>query len=163
MSREPGLQTWPASAPAAFEGEADLDAISAVPVLIRVPQARRVRPARRPSARASARARQSAYAGPHHRPGPRRRLRREVRMAGYLLMTTGPLTLAAVLLAGSGELPGAPAGAPRSVSAAARRPSISLSIEPSSLSPVAQPEPPVVLPGYVLPDDPVEEPSHAGG
>jgi hypothetical protein len=40
---------------------------------------------------------------------------------------------------------------------------VSLSIEPTGLMPSVTPEPPVVLPGYVLPDDGVEEPSYAGG
>ncbi|MHC5543724.1 hypothetical protein ACYOEI_36320 [Singulisphaera rosea] len=43
-----------------------------------------------------------------------------------------------------------------------RPPSISMSIEPAVLAPVVEVEPPVVFPGYLLPDDDSEEPSHAG-
>lgn len=39
---------------------------------------------------------------------------------------------------------------------------ISITIEPAPLPPVAEVESPVVFPGYLLPDDQVEEPTHAG-
>jgi hypothetical protein len=82
-------------------------------------------------------------------------------MAGYLLMTVAPFVLASVLLSGTPRSAGhSVASAHTSVS---RRPTISLSIEPPALSPVFHPEPPVVLPGYVLPDDGTEEASHEGG
>jgi hypothetical protein len=41
-------------------------------------------------------------------------------------------------------------------------PDISLSVEQSTLTPYAEADAPVVLPGYLLPDDGGEEPSHAG-
>ena len=83
-------------------------------------------------------------------------------MAGYVLMTTAPLAVAALLLSGSPSTNGTPVDSSHSL--AIRRPTISLSIEqPAGLLPAIHPEPPVVLPGYLLPDDGTEEASHAGG
>ena len=82
-------------------------------------------------------------------------------MAGSLLLMVVPMALAAALLR----------GAPASVLhgsndaatdlASARPPSVSISIEP----PGFETDRPVVLPGYLLPDDGTgsEEPAHAGG
>jgi hypothetical protein len=41
-------------------------------------------------------------------------------------------------------------------------PSVVLSSEPAAAAPEVDPEVPVVLPGYVLPDDSLEEPTHGG-
>jgi hypothetical protein len=89
-------------------------------------------------------------------------------MAGYALLTGLPLALAASLLWG-----GRPAGSSSSMPdrgaiaadrpSAARAPAISISIDPTALAPYADAEAPVVLPGYLLPDDNnAEEAAHAG-
>jgi hypothetical protein len=135
------------------------------PLLIQVPAVRPVtRRARRPSASATARVRASSL--PYARIQPRRRLRREVRVAGSALLVVVTLALAAILL---GRAPGKPVAREDSgrapIATALRPPTVSISIEPTFQVPVAlpEPEPPVVLPGYLLPDDGVEEPGHAGG
>jgi hypothetical protein len=90
---------------------------------------------------------------------PRRRLRREVRLAGYLMICL--LTLIwlprALLFRSEGSAVEA-----RSGRIAAPAPAISISIEPAVLAPYADAESPVVFPGYLLPDDGCEEPAHAG-
>lgn len=163
MSREQGIETWPAPVRVAFEGAADPHEVWTVPLTLQVPHGRRIRQARRPSARASEWVRRSAYAGPHRRPAPKRRLRREIRMAGYILMTAAPLALAVLLLAGAPEASGSASSLARSAVTRIRPPVISLSIEPPAIVPSARVELPVVLPGYLLPDDGAEESSHAGG
>ncbi len=50
----------------------------------------------------------------------------------------------------------------KDLAAASRPPTISLSIEPSALTPIVEVESPVVLPGYLLPDDGCEDTHHAG-
>ena len=126
--------------------------LSAIPlVLIQVPTVRAVRQARRPSVSAMARVRSQGLVR------PRRRLRREVRLAGSVILMIAPLALAvARLFSASGSPDDAPADF-----AAVRPPAVWLSIE----APVTEPVGPVVLPGYVLPDDGSgsEEPAHAGG
>lgn len=67
------------------------------------------------------------------------------------------LTLASAFGAGAGNL-----AVPTTKDRSTRPPSISMSIEPAVLAPVVEVEPPVVFPGYLLPDDDSEEPSHAG-
>jgi hypothetical protein len=98
----------------------------------------------------------------------RRRLRREVRVAAYALAAAAPLFLVATMLWAVQP--------PRTLASAApgklatdkddrgtlRPPSISISIEPTILTPYAEVEPPVVFPGYLLPDDGREEPANAG-
>lgn len=136
-----------------------------VPLLIQVPRCQPLRRARRPSAKATAWMREHYRV--QGRVAPRRRLRREIRMAGTALLLIAPLAFAAILLA-----------SPRGVAMASRAqstpddpgrlisrpPAISLMIEPPTGFRVDT-EPPVVLPGYVLPDDgaETEELSHAGG
>jgi hypothetical protein len=160
MTREPGLQSYPAL-------QASRVALPPiVPVLIQVPA---VPSLLRASGRAASR--------PHRRPvARRRRLRREVRMAGYTVMMIAPLSLASALLMGGrsgGALePALPAVARAAAESAApgcdrpglasAPPIISISLEPAALSPYAEVEPQVVLPGYLLPDDECEEPAHAG-
>jgi hypothetical protein len=99
---------------------------------------------------------------------PRRRLRREIRLAGYALMMAAPLTLAALLLAGApatdARSADGSAGSRSRITASIRPPAVFLSLEPAILAPAtSSPESPVVLPGYLLPDDGFEEPAHAGG
>jgi hypothetical protein len=76
-----------------------------------------------------------------------------------MLLSAGTLALAAWLLPNT-----APADSARSrITAALRPPTVSLTIEPMNLMPTVETEQPVVLPGYLLPDDGAEEPAHAGG
>jgi hypothetical protein len=105
------------------------------------------------------------------RPQPRRRLRREVRLAGYLMICLLTLIwVPRVLLfrsEGSAvEARSGRTGAGRGRAGTAFRtvpaPAISISIEPAGLAPYAGAESPVVFPGYLLPDDGCEEPAHAG-
>jgi len=93
-------------------------------------------------------------------------------MAGYTLLMASPLLLASLMLwGGRPTVTMASARPPREVSpncdakdlaAASRPPAISLSIEPYALTPYVEVEPPVVLPGYLLPDDGCEDTDHAG-
>jgi hypothetical protein len=141
-----------------------------VPVLlIEVPlMAPRVRPARRPSVAATERIRAhgaSPLLGQTRQ--RRRRLRREVRMAGYVLAIALPLALALALLRGAPAVGRDGSGpAPRSpVATELRPPGIRITLDPSALNPQFEPESTVVLPGYLLPDEGegAEEPAHAGG
>jgi hypothetical protein len=117
---------------------------------------------------------------------PRRRLRREVRVAGCALLAFMPLVgvcmlgwpgrsselLAASISDATARLHGqhaAPERGGRAWPANSRvveqlgRPSVVvLSIEPAVVAPESDTEVPVVLPGYLLPDDSLEESSHAG-
>jgi hypothetical protein len=118
------------------------------------------------------------------RPG-RRRLRREVRLAGWALLSLVPLLGAGTLDWGSlrsrvlalpvsialatnrdraevaaAIAPELPAGEP--VSPTNAPPVVVLSIEPALGAPVSDAEIPVVFPGYLLPDDSLEEPAHEG-
>jgi hypothetical protein len=170
MSREQGLRPDPAPARPhlTYTLRHDLErgrepsggALPVLAVLIEVPAVRRpVRPARRPSATATARVR--AHGARVGTPRPRRRLRRELRAAGYLVASSLPLVLAAALLHGAPVSRGA--GLSGASAPAVRPPSVSISIEQSALGPRVEPEPPVVLPGYLLPADGPEEAAHAGG
>ncbi len=95
--------------------------------------------------------------------------RREVRVAGYTLLTALPLAFASALLLGGRSTallgsvgPAAPVARVSSDMAATYHPPvISITIEPAGLTPV-EAEPPVVFPGYLLPDDGPEEQAHAG-
>lgn len=138
-----------------------------LPVLIQVPAmhtpSRVSRQARRPSAAATERVRE--YAMHRGTLPPRRRLRKEIRQAGYGLLIAVPLALAVVLLRGApATTTGDGARNEARASATGRPPSVSLSIEPAAaVAPGAETAFPVVLPGYLLPDDGNEEPAHAGG
>jgi hypothetical protein len=104
-----------------------------------------------------------------HRPRTRRRrLRREVRVAGYFLLAILPASMAFVAFAGE-RLPTLAAGLTverRATSAEpALRPAAVISLEP--LEPVIVNvrrglEAPVILPGYLLPADTPEESSDGG-
>ncbi len=85
-------------------------------------------------------------------------------MLGAALLLIAPLTFAAILLAsprGWAET-SRPELNPGRPTQAAWAPAVTLMIEaPAGYR--ADAESPVVLPGYVLPDDGSEEPFHAGG
>ncbi len=160
MSQVQGLTTWQPSAHASWnDAQAEMAgpsiyAGSSLPLLIQVPSVRVARLARRPSARAIERI---TVCGADAVAPRRRRLRRKVRLTGCVLMMVAPLALAATLLH---ALPTATASdTDRSNIAARRPPAVFLSIE----APGRESEPPVVFPGYLLPDDGNEEPAHAGG
>lgn len=113
---------------------------------------RKPRAARRPSTRATERIRERMPLNARVR--PRRRLRREFRQAGYAFLFAAPLVFALFLLRG---LPESGATNARVEShATSGPPAVSLIID------ARKPEP-VVLPGYVLPDDGAEESSHHAG
>lgn len=134
-------------------------------LLIQVPLVPpRVRPARRPSAAATERIRAhgaSSFRGRTRR----RRLRREMRVAGCVLATALPLALAVALLRGVPAV-GGDADRPDArsrIAAEVRPPVVSITLDPTTLNPLAEPESTVELPGYLLPDEGSEEPVHEGG
>jgi hypothetical protein len=112
-------------------------------------------------------------------PRPRRRLKREVRLAARVVL--GALCLAFILSCGavarSGQRPvrlllsmpalprlsvGSPHADDRSEVWPPARPTVLLSIEPAGSAVESDEDSPVVLPGYLLPDDLREEPAHEG-
>jgi hypothetical protein len=116
---------------------------------------------------------------------PSRRLRREIRLAGCVLLAlmilglavnawwtsqTGWLLLADHLstrpgpteLADPKLLPGRKPPLNQWGGSVVCVPSLTLSIEPLTTTPSSDTEIPVVFPGYVLPDDNLEEPAHEG-
>jgi len=121
---------------------------------------------------------------PRGAPQPRRRLRREVRVAGYTLLALFPLVLALSHWNDPRSIPhsatrllslpshrsqreavdgGADRGAWISASAVTFPPAqVLLSIEPVGTAVDCDAETPVVFPGYLLPDDHHEEPVHEG-
>lgn len=132
-----------------------------LPVLIRLPSVRLPAAPRMASAAASTR----FHSRTGHRPfaSGRRRLRREWRLAGSVLTLALPLALTALLLR-TAPATGRASDGPRADPAVlhANPPGVTLAVEsvtPAGLVPAA----PVVLPGYLLPDDGAEEPVHAGG
>lgn len=130
-------------------------------LLIQVPTIPRRTRAARPASEAARAKLRSHGARPLGTAVRRRRLRREIRVAGGVLATLVPLTLAFALLL---DRP-SPASArrpvlPAAISAAVRPPAVSIMLD-SSLH--AEPESTVVFPGYLLPDEGAEEPAHAGG
>jgi hypothetical protein len=149
-------------------------------VLIAVPEvaAPRIRPARVPT----------AMPRPTGRRRPRRRLRRPVRVAAWSLLVLVPLVGSvgaswsnwssraigrpiAVTMAGTREdddragalaLRQSRPADRSSAGARGRLPVVVLSIESVAGAPAADAEVPIVFPGYVLPDDSLEEPAHEG-
>lgn len=119
-------------------------AVSAVPVLIRIPDL-------------------AAPALPRRR-AHRRRLRREFRVAGYALLATLPIVLALSALSGD-RLPRLSASSLTVAADPGTRirevPAISLSLEPVGPG-HRDPEAPVSLPGILLPADSTEEDAHGG-
>ena len=119
--------------------------VSAVPVLIQIPN---LGPMRAPQRRVR-----------------RRRLRREVRVAGYLLLAILPISVAFASLGGYRLSPLAASSLtipPESEAPTSREvPAVSLSLEP--ISPVSRDfEASVFLPGTLLPADSTEEGGDGG-
>jgi hypothetical protein len=155
MNCERGLQTWPTPRPLRAATQA------ALPILIEIPL---LHESLQSQVRKTVRARPRSTVG-----RPRRRLRREVRIAGYGVLLMGTLAWVSPALRGVLPMLGSTsdgAVASRGVLGAAQvvesRPTVSISIEPAALAPYAEAESPVVFPGYLLPDDSGEEPAHAG-
>jgi hypothetical protein len=156
MSDDQGLQTWPTTSSQRTSDR------PVVPILIQVPALPALMS---PSARPSLRVR--AATSPHRR---RRRLRREVRVAAYAMMLAAPLVSAPLWIWGEWSSTAPRAARPEPACAADGKdlavahhpPVISISIEPATGVTGAEAEPPVVFPGYLLPDDDSEEPAHAG-
>jgi len=96
----------------------------------------------------------------------RRRLRREVRLAGSAALLGLPLAAAALMLGGARSSARPPDGAPgfraAAVIEAPPMVSIAMPIESEASAPLRDLIPPVQLPDYVLPDDGTEETAHAG-
>ncbi len=140
--------------------------VEVLPVLIQVP----VLPGT--SSRRGRRKTRVEVVGDRHGPArPRRRLRREVRWAVTLSLGLFGLGLGGTpwILRGLGmtpvDPPGSTAHAENRSGNSPRPPSISISIEPATITPYpyVDADAPVVFPGYLLPDDGSEEPLHAGG
>jgi hypothetical protein len=98
----------------------------------------------------------------------RRRLRRELRVAGSALLLVAPLAWAALFLFGGDTEPvGVPARLVgiEGFASAEELPRLVIPIVPMVTvpPPARDAKGPVVLPNYVLPDDGFEEPTHAGG
>lgn len=112
---------------------------------------------------------------------PRRRLRRGVRLAGWWILalaSMGGTFAMGWMTRGSGPLDrqvltasihGRHAGGPSRAPAGVERPDDSpqgeaetIAIGPAVVAPVVDAEVPVVFPGYLLPDDSLEEPAHEG-
>jgi hypothetical protein len=145
------------------------------PVLIRVPQVHLLVPrSDLPHSWPPGRPTQRLNVNP-----PRRRLKREVRLAVCTILALLPLSLAwsHCVAPSHGErlahrllaLPGqviprqAPAtAADRPAGWPSPRPAVVLSVEPIGVAGDPELEAPVVLPGYLLPDDIHEEPAHEG-
>ena len=89
-------------------------------------------------------------------------------MGLYAFAAMAPLVLGATLFwslqapATLAAATGAGLAPDREETGALPPPSISISIEPTALTPYAEVEPPVNFPGYLLPDDGREEPANAG-
>ncbi len=171
MSHHLGTMTCPTgSRPTLIDLDVD-DSGSFAPlgvaVLIRVPAVRPARqlprPARRPSTAVTARIRaNSATFGRR----PRRRLRKPIRIAASVLLALATLALAACLLR-SGIAPAASSRWENSDAnptrvASTMAPAVWLRIETAPGVSPSVTESPVILPGYLLPDDGIEESGHAG-
>lgn len=168
MNLEPGLlsESTPVRMGPAFGSTLDRPSPNFPAVLIRVPRVSLAsRAARRPSAAATERVRSHAAVGLPRR----RRLRKPFRTAGYVVASVLPLLVALAALHGSpaSTAAGVPDGRGHTRTAAAaafhRRPTVSLSIDAGLMSPRGEDEVPVVLPGYLLPDDGAEDSHDAGG
>jgi hypothetical protein len=179
MSRTEALPTMPVLMPAASMPLTESGFLHPAPVLILVPHVR-------PSSTHCLSFAGPTAAAPRLRGvrRPRRRLRRQVRVAGYTLLGLLPLLLAwshwtdaqSIRHTGSRllSLPshrsgraapdgGTDPGAWISASAVTTSPApVLLSIEPVGTAVDSDIETPVVFPGYLLPDDYHEEPVHEG-
>ncbi|MGA2699758.1 MAG: hypothetical protein ABSH35_01495 [Isosphaeraceae bacterium] len=179
MSRTEALPTMPVLMPAASMTLTESGFLHRAPVLILVPHVR-------PNSTRRLKFAGSTATSPRLREvrRPRRRLRRQVRVAGYTLLGLLPLLLAwshwtdaqSIQHPGSrllslpshrsgGEAPdgGTDHGAWNSASGVTTSPTpVLLSIEPVGTAVDSDTETPVVFPGYLLPDDHHEEPVHEG-
>jgi hypothetical protein len=147
MTRDQGLPPW--RAPHSLE----LSSWGSAPILIQVP-----------SVPAPVRALWRGTAFPTRIRTRRRRLRREVRLAGYAFLLASPLALAAATLPAVRPGSGLEAGG-GDLAATQAPPVISISLEPAGVLPQRAGDTetaPVILPGYLLPDDGSEESVHAG-
>lgn len=127
-----------------------------LPVLIQVPALEAVRPRYR-------------QVQPASRPAVRRRLRREVRWAGFaaVVVCAGwvgsswrdiwPMVRVEIVSRLDGMSGRSGPNAP-----AHEVPSLALQFEPLPAATLREQDAPVVLPGYLLPADGTEDPSHAG-
>jgi hypothetical protein len=156
MNPDQGLQIWPTSTDQRTTGR------PVVPILIQVPALPALA---KVSARTGVRVRSATSLRPQRR---RRRLRREVRVAAYTVMLTVPMLfspfwfgkgLSAIM---PSSVPSESAAEGSRLAAGHRPPVISISIEPTTGLSGSEAEPPVVFPGYLLPDDDSEGPDHAG-
>jgi hypothetical protein len=144
---------------------------------VKVSRTRHLRP------HAHARVSGNRHSGRPYSPGRKRRLRREIRIAGCALLvlaplfsactlgwSTGPVRVLAcsinearaadrdpTLTANGSELPARP-----EIPAVDSRGVVVLSIEPAAMSPATDSDVPVIFPGYVLPDDSLEGSTHEG-
>jgi hypothetical protein len=132
-------------------------------VLIQVP-AVRIRRARIEPGRSRRQA--QGFGRPVGTRRPRRRLKREIRMAAFACLAFAPILLAASVWCLHPSRPLAAAEVattsrtsdePESTPAA-----VLISIEPAVSANESESETPVVFPGYLLPDDHREEPAHEG-
>ena len=133
-------------------------------VLIRVPD---VRDRRTGLKRGREPRRSQAFIRPLGGRRPRRRLKREIRMAAFAGLAFAPVFLAASAwcLHATPPLSAAEVTASsRSIEAETDSPptAVLISIEPAGGAIEAEIETPVVFPGYLLPDDHREEPVHEG-
>jgi hypothetical protein len=156
MSHDQGLQTWPASTYQRTTGR------PVVPILIQVPAVPALM-GRAGRTSMGVRVRTGTSVRQQRR---RRRLRREVRVAGYAMMLMAPMMYAPLAMWGerSSNEPRAvePGSDCPELTTALHPPVISISIEPVAGSSCSEAEPPVVFPGYLLPDNESEGPAHAG-
>jgi hypothetical protein len=157
MNNEQGLQACPESSSLPTMDR------PVVPILIQVPALPALM-APSPSPRPNLRVRPRTSLRPQKR---RRRLRREVRAAAYATMLMAPLMFAPLgfragrTFSATGPEPALSAEAADLVSTR-NPPVISISIEPAVGGACTEAEPPVVFPGYLLPDDDTEGTVHAG-
>jgi hypothetical protein len=155
MTQDQGLHHWPS--PTAVPEPRTPHLHSIVPVLIQVPVVPELLHAEASGQRRPRVARPGVRAH-----SPRRRLRREVRAAGLAILVAVPLTLACLRPLMSRPTAEGESHPPVTAADPLRPPAVSIFLEPSGLSPYVDVNPPVVLPGYLLPDDGSEEPAHAG-
>ncbi len=179
MSRTETLPTMPVLVPAELLPLTESGFLRPAPMLILVPHVRPSSTRRWKLAGATA-----VSTSPREVRRPRRRLRRQVRVAGYTLLGLLPLLLAwnhwtdaqsihhpgsrllsLPLHRSEAEAPDGETGpeawnspAPATTSPAP----VLLSIEPVGTAVDSDTESPVVFPGYLLPDDHHEEPVHEG-
>lgn len=111
------------------------------------------------------------FSRPQARWRPRRRLRRKFRVAAVAAFALLPVPLALAMTcwpsrlseaSASSHVPSGPSSQTAAAECALPAP-VWLSVESVGTGMERDDEPPVSLPGYLLPDDIHEEPAHAGG